>query len=124
MSAKNITTESTTSADQGPALTPEQINANILAEALVARKENFKRLFNPKMAVILAKRDEVKRMADNPASFEGVLGMKDVVKAENLLGQAVADIVKAMTELAEYVAPTDAAPRALREKPSFNLFDE
>lgn len=93
------------------------------AELLTSRKENFKRLFNPKMALLLAKREEIKRMADNPALFEGVLTLAEVVKVENLMEEIKADIVKSLTFLAEYVAPVgEEAPKALRKKAEYDLF--
>lgn len=96
---------------------------NKAAELLTARKENFKRLFNPKMALLLAKREEIKRMADNPSLFEGVLSTAEVVKVENLLDSIKDDIVKALTFLSEYKTPEGGeTPKPLRKKAEYDLF--
>ena len=107
------TTENTTAA---------QNNAKE-AELLAARVANFKRLFNPKMALLLAKRDEIKRMGDNPGLFEGVLGEVEVGKVEKLLDDVKRDILTTLNFLAEYKTPEGGEPvKPLRKKAEYDLF--
>ena len=97
-------------------------SADLDTAALTARKENFARLFNPKLAMMMEKRDEVKRMADRPANFQGVITDAHVGRVVSLMTEISTDIMNALVALRDYV-PTEGEPRPLRAKPTFDLFD-
>ena len=107
-------TENTTTAETA---------AKLEAEATTARKENFARLFNPKLAILLEKRDEIKRMADRPLNFYGVITQAHVDKVEAALEAVVGDIMAALYTLRDYTPPAGDESRPLRKKPEFDLFD-
>lgn len=111
----NATETTTTAADETA--------AKLEAEALIARKENFARLFNPKLALIMEKRDEIKRMADRPLNYHGVITQAHVERVDALLIDIRNDVMNALTTLRDYTPPAGDESRPLRKKPEFDLFD-
>ncbi len=99
-------------------LTQEQIET----ELANVRKAKFAKLINANMSVMMQKRDEIVAMAKNPGLYSGALDEISTRKLEQLLDDIHNDISDSLATIKDF-EPTDATPRALREKPKFSLFD-